>query len=213
MNHSVTFEQLVDWLEGRLSAEDAQTIAQQVAADARLQAEVAWLQMFAAAAEEIVFEAPPPEVSARLRRQFAALSAENRPPTWRETLAAVLTFDSRRPPALAGARGAPQSDWQQLYTTDYGDITLVWQRHNDDRGFNLFGQILPHAGATAEPFHVQLRAVADSDHPAAAGAAAALQADTLADGEFVLEGVAPATYELTLTSAVYHIAVPLQLTS
>lgn len=201
MQQQISFETLVDWVEGRLPESEAQAVAAQVTTDAYLQADVAWLRTFQRAAQHLVFEAPPPELRATLRRRFAAHAAANRPPTWRETLTAVLKFDSRQRPAGVGARSGATPEWQQLYTTDYADIALTIQPPSAEEGFTLFGQILPQTGDAPEAFQVQLFQAGRESRVAR----------LLEEGEFVLEAVSGGDYELVLSSDPYRIVIPLNL--
>src|SRR3954470_23139952 len=104
---SLTFARLIDWVEGRLSAEEAHAVAEQVAAaDAAVQADVGWLRAFLDASASIVLAAPPPQVHALLKRQFEAYARSRSQPGLLRQLVAALTFDSGLNPHLAGVRGA-----------------------------------------------------------------------------------------------------------
>lgn len=202
MEQPISFETLVDWVEGRLAHTDAQAVAALVSADPRLQAEVDWLHTFQQTAQQLVLEAPPPEVRAQLRQRFAAYAAANKPPTWREKIIARLKFDSRWQAVGVGARSLSPTDWQQIFATDDMDIALTLQARRGENALNLFGQILPHSGATPEAFHVRLFQAGQEQRAVI----------TLEEGEFVLEALTAGDYELTFSNEQYHIAVPLQLT-
>jgi hypothetical protein len=69
----VAFSQLVDWVEGRLSEEEARDVEEQVAlADGATLADVAWVRRFVRATEDSILEWPPPEVRSALIARFRA---------------------------------------------------------------------------------------------------------------------------------------------
>ena len=70
---SIAFSQLVDWIEGRLSEEEARAVEERVAvADAATLADVAWVRRFVRATEDSILESPPPEVRSTLIARFRA---------------------------------------------------------------------------------------------------------------------------------------------
>jgi hypothetical protein len=197
----LSFEKVVDWLEGRLPEKEAQEITARIAADPALQADVAWLRAFHQASQDITFEAPPATVRAQLSRRFAAYRAENRPPTWWERLTAVLKFDSHLQPATAGARSVTPTERQLVYTTAQADVALTIQLQTPGQTFNLFGQILPTQSDTPDLFTVHLLR---QDHEFGFTA-------TDEVGEFVLEQMPAGHYDLAINSDRYQILIPLQL--
>jgi hypothetical protein len=69
----IAFSQLVDWVEGRLSEEEARAVEEQVAvADGATLADVAWVRRFVRATEDSILEWPPPEVRSALIARFRA---------------------------------------------------------------------------------------------------------------------------------------------
>lgn len=69
------FRTLLDWLEGRLDADQAARVGAQVAAaDERTRHTVDWLRGFLTAARELPLEEPPPIVRQSLKRYFARWS-------------------------------------------------------------------------------------------------------------------------------------------
>ena len=77
----IAFSQLADWVEGRLSEEEARVVEEQVAiADAATLADVAWLRKFVRATEDGVLESPPPEVRSTLVARFEAHAEGRRTP-------------------------------------------------------------------------------------------------------------------------------------
>ncbi|HEX6711221.1 MAG TPA: hypothetical protein VF068_12895, partial [Rubrobacter sp.] len=67
----IDFSQLVDWVEGRLSAEEVRAVEEQVeVADSTTLADIAWLRKFGKATEGAVLESPPAEVGSALVTRF-----------------------------------------------------------------------------------------------------------------------------------------------
>lgn len=196
-----SFEKLVDWLEGRLSAPEAEQVAAQVAADETLQTDVAWLQTFHQRRQQIIFAAPPANLRTELGRRFAAHTAENRPPTLWERLTAVLKFDSYTQLAAAAVRSLPSHERQLVYSTNRADVALTIQTNFPDRLFQLYGQVLPIQDETAGSLSAQL-----VQHQQE-------RWFTMTDevGEFVLEKIPAGEYELVIGNDQFQIIVPLQL--
>ena len=203
MDDKVSFGQLVDWVEGRLPAAEAAQVAAQVAADAGLQADVAWLETFRQISDRTAWEAPPAAVRADLSRQFAAYAAENRAPSWWERLTAVLKFDSQAQPLAAGIRSAAAADRQLIYSTPYADVALTIQQRPATQAFTILGHVLPTAAPAPDIYSVQLRQD-DSERGFTA-------ADEL--GEFVFTDLPGGAYELAIQHDQYEILVPVQLSA
>ena len=69
------FRTLLDWLEGRLDADQAARVAAQVAAaDERTLRTLDWLRGFLTTARELPLEEPPPAVRQSLKQYFARWS-------------------------------------------------------------------------------------------------------------------------------------------
>jgi hypothetical protein len=69
----IAFSQLVDWVESRLSEEEARAVGEQVAvADGATLADVAWVRKFVRATEASILESLPPEVRSALIARFRA---------------------------------------------------------------------------------------------------------------------------------------------
>lgn len=197
----LSFEQLLDWLEGRLAATAAHQVASQIAqADATTQAQVRWLAAFLKLSKEVVLAAPPPTVRATLRQHFADFARSRQPPTLIQRLVAVLTFDSGQAPVLAGLRaGASEPIRQYIFVTELADVTLNIQPRTHDERLDLIGQILLNDELViSEAFTVQLVHQARE------------VAITLADevGEFWFEALAPGDYALMLSTARVEIELP-----
>jgi DNA-directed RNA polymerase subunit RPC12/RpoP len=69
----VSFARLADWVEGRLSKEEARAVEEQMAtADSATFEDLAWLRAFFKISEETVLQPPPPEVRNKLISCFEA---------------------------------------------------------------------------------------------------------------------------------------------
>jgi hypothetical protein len=187
----IRFERLADWVEGRLSEEEARAVEEQLA-DEATRAEVEWLRAFARMSENIVLDAPPEAVRSELIRRFAAYAEGRRSPGFLQRLVASLSFDSGLQPAFgvrsAGSREAAQR--QLIYTTDAAEIALNIRPRPRDEHLDLDGQVFPAAGADPTSFSVQLlRGTEEVDLTAP---------DDL--GEFGFESIPPGTYQILISS-------------
>ncbi len=153
-----SFEKLVDWQEGRLTPEEAQIMAEQMAeADAAAQSDLAWLQKFYRVSQNQIAADPPPTVSERLARHFAAYADTRHQPSFVQRLIASLSFDSRLTLAR-GVRAAATTDNQRqfVYETDLATIALTLQQRSHDKNFDLLGQLIPIQDLDAEMIRVVL---------------------------------------------------------
>lgn len=158
----LTMEQILDWLEGRLSAQAAATVAAQVAvADAALQAQVAWARAFLQLGEAVIVETPSPALHQRLQQLFVDHGRQRQTTTaepgfW-QRLVAALTFDSFLQPGLAGVRSADTLVTRQLvYSTDLADVALNIGRERTHDRHTLAGQLLPTGALDPATVSVQL---------------------------------------------------------
>ncbi|GAB4578170.1 MAG: hypothetical protein Fur0022_09030 [Anaerolineales bacterium] len=191
MQNQLSFENLLDWVEGRLSASDAERVAAIVAADTALQEEVAWIRKFHQTAEKTIWTDPPAEVLTALNRQFADYAAQNRPPSTWERLVAMLKFDSQMQPTASGVRATIFSGERQLvYQTAFVDIALTIQLSTPRKKYTILGQVLAAQGHNTEIFSVQL--IQHGEEKAFAV--------TDEGGEFVFEGISGGAYELAIHS-------------
>ncbi len=191
---SLSFQRLLDWVEGRLPEAEAAQVTRQVArADPSTRELVAWLRAFQKLRHAVILETPPPEVREILRQRFAAYCQEQRPPSIWRRLAGVLLFDSRTQPGLVGLRSqaAQVRPRQLIYTTEVADLALHISQPSQQAGLDLSGQIFlldESATASARGFVVQL-----------------LHGETEMDltmtdelGEFSFTGLPPGRYDLIL---------------
>jgi hypothetical protein len=189
----LNFGRLLDWIEGRLSAEEAAAVAQAIEqADDATRAELAWLRAFHGVSAKTLLAAPPADTHAALIQRFAEYAQRRRPPSLLRRLAATLTFDSGLQPAAAGVRGAgvQESARQLIYSVEIADIALNIQPRQQGQRVDLFGQILPKSGAPTENFSVEL----------AQGGVTLSSAAADEFGEFIFEDLALGEYELGLRS-------------
>jgi hypothetical protein len=194
------FEKILDWLEGRLPADEAATVARYVeSAGPEVRSEVDWLREFREVSADTVFATPPPEVRETLTHRFESYARSAREPGLLERLLASLTFDSGLQPALSGVRsaGAQETQQQLVYATDLADVAINIQRRQNRRLY-LSGQIFPTGDVEPEGFIVQLLRGSKE-----VGIAAA---DDL--GEFAFRELEPGTYELVLSNEEYEILIP-----
>jgi hypothetical protein len=200
-NPGLTFERLCDWIDGRLSVEEANAIAMLVAqADESVQRDVAWLRAFQRVSAQTVLAAPPAETHAKLLQQFADFTTRKQSPNLLQRFVASLSFDSLLQPASAGVRSAAGNAPRQLiFTTELADIVLNIQWPESAHHAHIFGQILPTQVTLApELFAVQLLAGIREF------------GITMADetGEFDFERVVPGTYQLIFSTDDLNIILP-----
>ena len=207
---TLTFERLLDWLEGRLSVQEQAKVATEVAlADTTVQAEVAWVRAFLQLEGNLILESPPLQVHQRLVQRFVDQRQNNRAttsstadqPGFFQRLLAALTFDSQLQPAMAGVRGVEsQATRQLIYSTTVADVVVDLHRDSSLGKVTLMGQILPTedlvsvdrtaAGFFVDAFAVQLLQNGDE--------MAITQADPL--GEFTFTQLLPGAYEIVLST-------------
>ena len=196
----LNFEQLVDWIEGRLSAEETAVIAAEVAqAGEETKRLISWIQLFHRASDEIVMPPLPPERRRLLQRRFEQFAEGRRRPGFLQRLVASLTFDSRQQLGLAGAREAAiQAEPRQLvYSTEIADIALNIQQEAAGV-FTIAGQVFPMSDEVSmDAFTIQLLQ----------GITEFGMAMTDELGEFAFKGVSPGVYDIILSSERAEITV------
>ena len=155
----IDFSRLVEWVEGRLSEQEARAVEEQLAvADSATLADVAWLHKFASATEGTILESPPAEVRSTLVARFEAYTEGRRTPGLLKRLVATLAVEGGLRPAEAYVRaaGAQGVRRQLIYSTDALDVALnFWQRARD-KNLDLAGQIFPRDDMELGSFSVQL---------------------------------------------------------
>jgi len=196
----VEFAKLLDWVEGRLSEQEARTVERQVAAaDSATRADVAWLRAFARISEDVVIASPPPQVRDALIDRFEAYAERKRQPGLLKSLVAILTFDSGMQPA-PGLRtaGTPEAQRQFVYSTDAADVAIDVRPRLHDELLDLDGQIFPLNGTDPGAFGVWLL-----DGPSEVATTAANDL-----GEFTFGAVPPGVYEVLASSDRIEIRIP-----
>jgi hypothetical protein len=198
-SEDVEFARLVDWIEGRLSEQEARIVEERVAADSAARADAAWLRAFARISEDTVIASPPPDVRDALIDRFEAYAEGKQHPGLFERLVATLTFDSDRQPALGlRAVGVPESQRQFVYSTDAADVAMIVRPRARDGLLDLYGQILPVDSADSGVFGVQLLE----------GSSEVTTTATNDLGEFTFEAVPPGVYEVLASSDRVEIQIP-----
>lgn len=183
----VEFERLVNWAEGRLSAEEAGEVERLLAlADEETRAEAAWLRAFGRMAGDTVISDPPADLRAALITRFDEHVEERLRPGPLRRLAARLTFDGGLQPAF-GVRSAGTSGSRQLvYSSEGVDVALNLWRRRGDGGFDVDGQVLLIDDPEPGPLDVRLLAGEDE--------VGLTTADEL--GDFAFEDVPPGSYKV-----------------
>jgi hypothetical protein len=199
-SEDVEFARLLDWVEGRLSEEEARAVEEQVSVgDSATLADVAWLRAFARISEDTVIASPPPEVQDTLMERFEAYAEGKRQPSLLQRLVATLTFDSGQQPALGWrATTTPGSQRQFAYSTEAADVTIKVQPRRSDRLLRLDGHIFPVNSTYPGTFGVQLLA----------GSSEVATTATNDLGEFAFEAVPPGVYEMIVSSDRVEISIP-----
>jgi len=195
---------LADWLEGKLSPEEAAVLEQLIAANPGLQEQVAWLQEFLQISRATILAAPPAAVRQAAQAAFAAYADHKRPPGLLRTLIASLTADNWQRPALAGARNVSlRSEPRQLiYSSDLADVALNAHIPTGSQQVSLDGQIFLLDESDPADFMVQLLQNGLER--------SFVLADAL--GKFSFTGLAPGQYDLLLSRIGAEIEIgPLEL--
>jgi hypothetical protein len=147
---SLSFERLLDWLEGRLTAAEAATVAAQVAqADRETQAALTWLQQFQQISQSGVLTPLPTHVRAKLFYEFDQWVAERTAPKpaqaagWWRSIKAQLNFDSYNQVALVGVRSAATQtvERQLVYNGRIAEIALNIYTQQSRQEMALWGQV------------------------------------------------------------------------
>ena len=155
-----SFAQLLDWIEGRLSEQDATVVATQVAqanADHETHATIEWLRNFHSLSSGIVLKTPPPRVRRELFQRVKQWKGERQKPTLLQCLLASLSFDSEASLATAGVRAINGlgNQRQIVYSTEVVDIVINTQPGHGGSQLDVLGQVMP-AESTNVEFAVQL---------------------------------------------------------
>ncbi len=198
-SENVRFARLLDWVEGRLSEEEARAVERQVAAaDSATREEVAWLRAFARISEDTVIASPPPRVRETLTERFEAYAEGKRRPGLLKRLVATLTFDSGMQPALSWRSTAPELQREYVYSTEAADVTIDVRPRPRDGLLDIKGRIFPVNSTSPGAFGVQLL-----EGPSEVATTA-----TNDLGEFTFEAVSPGVYGMIVSSERVEISIP-----
>jgi hypothetical protein len=116
-----SFTDLLDWVEGRLPVEQADAVSAYVAtADPAVQETVAWIRGFLEDARSMPLQAPPAELSARLRDVFVGLHSPQSD-DWSD---ASLLYDTRMGLAAAGVRSLDDDGVHLAFDSELGRFVL-----------------------------------------------------------------------------------------
>lgn len=198
------FEKILDWLENKLTEEEAQLLAEQLAqADEESLEDLRWLQSFLQLSEEIILTSPPPEVRASLSRRFKVHIEQDQPKNFLQRIRASLTFDSCAQMAAAGLRsaGADALERQLVYTTGIAQIALYILPAAKTEHYNILGQVFPLIDIQVDAFSIQLlREMIE---------AGLTVSDDL--GEFSFKDVHEGNYDIILSTDRHEVVIPLSL--
>lgn len=198
-----TTAELLDWLEGRLTAVEADALALVTETEPAVQEQVAWLRDFLQLSHTTALASPPDEVRQAATAAFASYAKAKRPFSLLQTLIASLTADNWQRPALAGARNVSlRSEPRQLiYSSSLADAALNAQMDSSGQ-VDLSGQLFPLDDSDPAEFLIQLLQDGVEQHLAFA--------DDL--GKFNLPNLPPGIYSLLLSRPGLEIEIgPLEL--
>ncbi len=206
----LSFEQLLDWVEERLPADEAARVAKLVEeGDAETRDRVRWLRAFRQLSSETVLAPLPAATRGALGGRFAQYAAnqqaQHQGPGALQQLIAALTFDSAAQPSLVGTRAASGADARQLvYATGAFDVALNVQPRQQPPHLDLLGQLLPNRDdVLPDDFAVQLLRVIEGSDAREQGL---VMADDL--GEFAFEALAPGRYRVVISGAALEVELP-----
>jgi hypothetical protein len=185
------FQQILDWLEQRLTPEETQAVAASMPNNLTAQETAEWLQTFLDLSQQLVLVRPPATVRSALRHRFDQQHRRRQSPAGWQRLTARLAFDSSRQLAVAGMRSAVLDDMVQqlVYATPTVEVALHLQPRSDD-SFDLYGQVFP-LDATADTIYAVQLCQIDSEKAITA-------TDDL--GEFSFQAINTGTYDIILSS-------------
>jgi hypothetical protein len=197
-SEDVEFDRLLDWVEGRLSEQEARTVEERVA-DSATRADAAWARAFVRISEDTVIASPPDGVRDALIERFEAYAEGKQHPGLLQRLVARLTFDSNLQPAPGlRAAGVPESQRQLVYSTVAADVAVIVRPRSRDELLDVYGQILPVESIDSGNLGVQLL---ENTSEVATTATNDL-------GEFTFEAVPPGVYEVLASSDRFEIQIP-----
>ncbi len=206
-SNSIPFAQLLDWLEGRLSDEEARSVVDRLQqANEPTRQDLAWLRAFGQASQAVTLAQPPHRLREALTRRFLERREAQQPPGLFRQLLAGLTFDSRTRLAAAGVRSASDEGRQRqlIYSSDQADIALNIAPREQDERLDLSGQLFSTSETLPGGASVQL--LQDETQ------VGLTTVDEL--GEFAFQGISPGAYDMVVSVGTFEVVIsPLPLQS
>ncbi|MEJ5246493.1 anti-sigma factor family protein [Caldilinea sp.] len=135
----LSYEQLVDWVEGRLSAEQQAAIQSHLNACARCRKQAARIERMTAVMRSDAGVDAPPELITRAVKLFQRRASEPTPGLLQRWVA-TLSFESRTLAPAFGLRSQSVAELQQIYNADGFDIDL--RIAPDATAWTVSGQVL-----------------------------------------------------------------------
>ena len=185
----IPFEQLIDFVEGRLSPDEQTQSRAHVSACHRCAAEVAWLERVIELMRTNDIEEPPPRVATHIMHSFRSRSAPALSPL-RQRIMAALRFDSAQLPLPVGMRSGPIAERQLVFSAE--GLNLDLRITPAGSLWTVSGQVL----VSGRRGQVELRSPSGT-----------LQAELGDASEFVLPPVPPGDYMLILRLADIEVEV------
>lgn len=140
-----SFEELIDYLEGRLVKKEASRIKEHLAGNCSgCGTDKLWFERFATLARSDESYKPPPWLRQRAVDLFGTERAVKRAASRRSSFGAILSFDSAQQTHLADARPA-EIDGRRLVYHSAGFNIDVQMTPTSTTSAELFGQILHEA--------------------------------------------------------------------
>jgi hypothetical protein len=201
----LSFERLVDLVEGRLSPAEQTPLLTHLSGCTRCAAEKAWLERVIGLMRTDKTEEAPPAVIARAQRLFQGRVAPGPSEaatgsSLRRRIPALLHFDSLQRPLALGMRGGQPAARQLLLKAE--DYELDMRITPAGTAWQVSGQLL----GPETKGEVELQRAADRD--SSQGATGVLQAELNDLGEFNLPPTPPGIYQLLLRLGNLEVELP-----
>ena len=151
MRSKPTYEQLVAYASGDLSAEEAQTVRAFLAADATAASAFERIRDIVQVLRSDHSASAPADSVAAAKSIFRPQPAVE--PWWKRLaeIVAEVVFDSRMQPALAGFRSSGGSGFQIALESDAASVDLQFEPRDETReSWRIMGQVVPADGPNAE---------------------------------------------------------------
>lgn len=186
----VSFERLIDYLEGKLSEPDRRAVEEHLATGCpACDAELAWIGRLIALMRTDELVDPPKEVIERACALYSKMRQQSGASAHRE-LEAVLVYDSHSSLQPAGVRTMGGEVRQLLYRAEDVDIDLQMRELERPGSIDILGQVLPLAGEAGDLAFQSVRLMRGDEEVGSTF--------TNGIGEFAFEEVEEATYGIGL---------------